>query len=348
MEGPERVTVTVEDAPDEVQVNETGQQVQDPVVVADLNEDEIITAPIIGGSLPSTTRTTEKHPRANVEEEMPAPMEVEEDEITPAPAPHHPLSQSFSRRPDRGLYRVYYAWDSDAAQAWIDPATRASIPQFETLSTVRTRRCRKCAFMDMSYVTGCGPSFLRLEGTAALALPAHRQSSTRYSFLWGAGPPSLDPAHYTRANLRAFIQDINVKHMVPRLYEVIQPKPDVVRERYRAMLTTEQIQAQEENTVDVSSQGANEGVILCGYEGTTTATVSDDNVGAGPMSEDAPGAGPSMMRTFVVDPGGLYHVEAQVPQLTEGTVAEEHAAITGDTEQEGAAVNSNSNPPSAV
>ncbi|CAN8061434.1 unnamed protein product, partial [Agarophyton chilense] len=324
--------------------------------------------PIIGGSLPSTTRTTENHPRANVEEEMPAPMEVEEDEITPAPAPsaeselqqvptfaiHSEEQQSlqeldstvmlFAGRPDRGLYRVYYAWDSDAAQAWIDPATRANIPEFETLSTVGTRRCRRCAFMDVSYVTGCGPSFLRLEGTAALALPAHRQSSTRYSFLWGAGPPSVDPAHYTRANLRAFIQDINVKHMVRRLYEVIQPKPDVVRERYRAMLTTEQMQPQEENTVDVSSQAANEGVIVRGYESTRTATGSGDNVGAGPMSEDAPGAGPSMMRTFVVDPGGLYLVEAQVPQLTEGTVTEEHAAITGDTEQAGAAVNSNSNP----
>lgn len=100
---------------------------------------------------------------------------------------------------------------------------------------LKTPFATKQAFMGMWYVTGGSPSFLRIEGNATVALPTTNQNNKCYSFLCSTGLPSLDLSHYARANLRAFTQDINRSNIVPQSYDVIQPKTDIVQQRYLSM-----------------------------------------------------------------------------------------------------------------
>lgn len=91
---------------------------------------------------------------------QPMPVIIEEDEITPGRLPvsqstpvqlqgisEPPLKQAQSPQldisimqpagcPDRGLYRVYYGWDTVSSHVLRDTAIRASIPDYEIISTL--------------------------------------------------------------------------------------------------------------------------------------------------------------------------------------------------------------------
>ena len=87
------------------------------------------------------------------------------------------------------------------------------------------------SFKDMSYTQGGGPSLLRIQGAASVAM---KHPDSRYSFLWSNDSPSTDTNAYDRDFVSRALANEDVKKLLPLLYQQLQPSPTVVRERYRA------------------------------------------------------------------------------------------------------------------
>ena len=66
------------------------------------------------------------------------------------------------------------------------------------------------SFIDLSYTSGGGPSFLRAQGNTCIALP---MPDSRYSFLWSEGPPNLNPEVHSRGFMKHVVQSPDVQHL---------------------------------------------------------------------------------------------------------------------------------------
>lgn len=77
-------------------------------------------------------------------------------------------------------------------------------------------------FMDMKYIRGGGPSFLRLQGHVSISVPG---KDVHYTYLWPEGPPSLNANEYSASFTRRIILNRNVRYLVPNLYELLRLRP---------------------------------------------------------------------------------------------------------------------------
>ncbi|KAI0558602.1 hypothetical protein FGB62_199g00 [Gracilaria domingensis] len=185
------------------------------------------------------------------------------------------------------------------------------------------------SFMDMKYVRGVGPSFLRVQGNVSLSVPSRE---VRQKYLWSGGPHSLNPRDYSSTFLRGIVANPNIGYLVPRLYEVLQPRPDIARDRYRNLfLSSESRQVNTARhttpaTVDISADAAEQGIVVRNYQGEREGQIEVDT-GSGPLLKHTRGR-PMAMRAFIVDPTGLFRSEAPVARLVNGR--ETHHMYTGN------------------
>ncbi|KAI0560117.1 hypothetical protein FGB62_124g030 [Gracilaria domingensis] len=173
--------------------------------------------------------------------------------------------------------------------------------------------------MATKYVRGGGPSFLRVQGNVSLSVPSRE---VRHKYLWSEGSPSLNARDYSTTFLRRIVANPNIRYLVPRLYEVLQPRPDIARDRYRNLfLSSESRQVNIARhtapaTVDISADAAEQGIVVRNYQREREGRIEVDT-GSGPLPEDSRGR-PLAMRVFIVDPTGLFRSEAPVAQLVNG------------------------------
>lgn len=169
-------------------------------------------------------------------------------------------------------------------------------------------------FMGIKYVRGSGPSFLRLQGNVSLFIP---DREVQYTYLWSEGPPSVNFQDFSAAFMRRIISNRNVRYLVPKLYDILRPRLDIVRNRYRSffdvMKISENPQSRDEYCIEVSEDAAKDGIILRNSQGTHEARI-EISEGTGPLPEDSSGR-QLAMRAFIVEPTGLFRPQAPVVQL---------------------------------
>lgn len=85
-------------------------------------------------------------------------------------------------------------------------------------------------FMDIKYVCGGGPSFLRLHGNERLSVPGHK---VQYTYLWSGGAPSLNANNHEATFTIRIASNWDVQYLVPKLYNILNTTPGIVRSRYR-------------------------------------------------------------------------------------------------------------------
>ena len=176
------------------------------------------------------------------------------------------------------------------------------------------------SFRDMKYARGGGPSFLKLQGNVSIAVPGQ---DVQHTFLWGTGSPSLDPNRQRSSLTRNIVTNPNVKYLVNKLFRHIRPEPDAARETYRGLLTNSGSRVRrgvqdEGEQVSVTTDTANEGVVVRNYQGISTGEIEiAPDTGFGPLPEDESGR-PLMMQAYVVEPTGLFRSQAEVARLEDG------------------------------
>lgn len=87
--------------------------------------------------------------------------------------------------------------------------------------------------MHISYKRGGGTSLLRLKGNESVAM-THQDAS--YCLLRTNVPPSTDINAYDRYLMKMEVANVNVQGILPLLYTHLQPKPSVIREKYKKYL----------------------------------------------------------------------------------------------------------------
>ena len=211
------------------------------------------------------------------------------------------------RATDWGVSFRRYVEDPELARLYrLRPFLTRSIEMNAMFCTVK-------AMMDMKFVRGMGPSFLKLHGNAAMVLPVQ---DTRYTFLWSTGGFHFDDeARHPSGLIRSAVRDANFKYLVERIYDRLKRYLDHLRDRHQRIFEAGQYtqSAGQVDVVGVSEEVVEEGVRVSEYRGQSSGEVQTGDQ-RGPFAHDRSGL-PTFLLDYTATPRGVFREDGSVVQL---------------------------------